>query len=108
MPDTVAEKAALDYAAKIVLRQTLSDAYTFAVSQELTQGIAAMNLESVMQQELTRLRGPSDSKLYLPVIDRLKALKISVVDAIDQIKKLPPEQFILNTGKKGTNEDEVG
>jgi len=107
MPDAPAETAAKKSAAKIALRQIISDAYTFAVSQELTQGIAAMNLESMMQQELARLRGPTNSTIYLPVIDRLKALKESVSSAIDEVKKIPPEEFSLNTGRSGTNDEET-
>lgn len=105
MVDTTAKKSANKSAAKIALRQTLSDAYTFAVSQELNYGIAAMNLESMMQQELTRLRGPMNSDIYLPVIDRLKSLKSSVTTAIAKVKELPPEDFMLNTGREGTNEE---
>lgn len=93
-----------DEAAKIFLRTALSDAYTFALSQELTEGVAAMNLESMMQQELKRLRGPSNSDIYLPVIDRLKALKETVHQAIESVKEIPPEKFLLSVEGDGTNE----
>jgi hypothetical protein len=94
-----------DEAAKIALRQAVSDAYTFALSQELNEGIAAMNLENMMQQELTRLRGPKDSNIYLPVIERLKALKSTVEQSLDDVKDVPPERFAANVDQTGTNQD---
>jgi len=93
-------------AAKLYLRTVISDAYTFVLSQELTEGIAAMNLESMMQQELARLQGPTTSQIYLPVLDRLRALKTSVEQAVEQVKSMPPEAFKLRISKTGTNEDQ--
>jgi len=91
--------------AKMRLRITLADAYTFALSQELTQGVSSMNIESMMQQELARIQGPTNSTIYRPVLERLRSLKTAVQEAVEEAKELPPEEFMLSVNRTGTNQD---
>lgn len=74
------------------LRVAISDAYAAIDSARTTQTFAAITFEDLLDQQIERISGASTQQRP-NALDRVTQIVNSVMDAVSQLKNLPPEQF---------------
>jgi hypothetical protein len=91
---------------KLQTRELLAEVYAETTAQEFTEGITGYTLENMIQEELDRLEGPVAGKYQHAVIPYLEDLKSRFAEAIDSIKDINPDEWIIGEGTSAINADE--
>ena len=89
-------------AQNLELRVALSDAYAAVESRKTTQSFSALTFEDLLDKQIERLSGPGTSSRPNP-IDRVQKVSKGIVDAVAQIKALPPETFAKPDDSRDVN-----
>lgn len=74
------------------LRESISRAYARLLGEQVSKSFTAFTFEEALDAQIERIEGTS-TKLRPNLLDRVKKIESEVVDAVKQIKALPPEEF---------------
>ena len=91
---------------KLQTRELLAEVYAETTAQEFTEGITGYSLENMIQEEIDRLEGPVAGKYQHAVIPYLEDLKTRFGEAIDSIKAINPDEWVIGEGTTAINDDE--
>lgn len=86
------------------LREVLGRAYGFVNGERFTEQVAAVTLEALMQEQINQIEG-TDGKtdIRLNKRDELDKLITEVSAAVEEVKKLPPEAFKIDTDERSNS-----
>lgn len=84
------------------LRKAIASAYTFVEGQKSVQSFSAFTFEDLVDQQIERIEGKS-TMLRPNMLDRVDAIENNVRNAVDKIKKLPPNAFAKPDPKNDAN-----
>jgi len=86
------------------LRQTLGDAYAFVQGERLTNSIASVTLESLINEQIDQIEGTDGKTSIRPnKIEEVDRLMNETTSAVETVKSLPPSAFTLKSGTKNAN-----
>lgn len=78
------------------LRTALNDAYAALEAEKYTNSAVAFTFEEAVDLQLQRLVGPG-SRIRPSQRERVDKIELELVQAVEQIKQIPPEKFLRST-----------
>lgn len=87
------------------LRRSLSHAYAALVGDQTAQSFSAFTLEEALDAQIERIEGKG-SAIRPNLLDRVNRVLSETVQAVEQIKQMPPEAFIEADSDKDVNTPE--
>jgi hypothetical protein len=84
------------------LRKDIAQAYTSLLADQTTKGFAAFTFEEALDAQIERIEG-AGTQVRPNLLDRVSRITSRVVQAVEQIKKLPPETFRKPDSKDDVN-----
>jgi hypothetical protein len=88
------------------LRRKLADGFSFVRSREITESVASITMEESIAQAIIEIEDDR-SDIRPGRLNRIKNLKESVLGAVDQALKMPPDAFDHpDQGSANTEEEE--
>lgn len=85
-------------------RTALNNAYAAIEGQKSIQSFTAFTFEEALDNQIERIEGES-SRLRPNELDRVKRVEEEVIKAAEEIKKIPPEQFLQQDESRDVNTD---
>jgi len=98
-----AQKAAVQKR-NTLLREAVSDAYASLQAEKSVQSFAAFTFEEALDNQIERIEGKG-TQLRPNELVRIDRILNEVVDAVTEIKKLPPESFVKPIEEEDVNSD---
>lgn len=89
-------------ALNISIRRALNNAYAFVKGRESVQSFSAFTFEDALDQQIERIEGVGTS-YKLNDIDRVTKIENDIVNAVEQVKALPPDSFLLPDSASDVN-----
>lgn len=84
------------------LRRVLSNAYSFVQGQQATQSFSALTYEELANDQIERIEGPG-TVLRPNEIDRIDHMEQELLNLVEQVRTIPPENFLLSDPEKDVN-----
>lgn len=81
-----------DQARNTRFRESLANAYAALQAEKTIQSFSAFTLEEALDAQIDRIEGKG-TKLRPNELDRVDRILNQVIQAVDQLKSLPPESF---------------
>lgn len=88
--------------AHISQRRAINNAYAAILGERTTQTFAAFTFEDAVDLQLERIEGGSDP-LRPNELDRVDRIESQLIQAVAQLKEVPPEQFLAFDAGKDVN-----
>jgi|SRR5690606_15383009 len=86
------EREALDL--NFELRRILSNSYNYVLGQQATQSFSAITYEELANEQIERIEG-AGTPVRPNELERLTRIEREVVSLVEQVREIPPDQFIL-------------
>ncbi|OGF52926.1 MAG: hypothetical protein A2Z21_01840 [Candidatus Fraserbacteria bacterium RBG_16_55_9] len=86
----------------IFQREALNNAYAALLGQQNIQTFSAFTFEDALDQQIKRIEGEG-TKLRPNLLERTDNIYKSLVAAVEQIRQIPPEDFLDPDSKKDAN-----
>lgn len=96
------ESSALDLNSR--LRKAMSNAYALVVGSQATQSLAALTYEELADAQIERIEGPG-TQARPGELERLARIERDFLSAVEQIRKIPPDRFLLHDESSDVNTD---
>lgn len=87
------------------LREALGNAHAALQAEKAVQSFSAFTFEEALDAQIERIEG-SGTQLRPNELDRVDRILSQVVEAVDQIKALPPELFVKPSADEDVNASE--
>jgi len=84
------------------LRRVLSNAYSFVQGQQATQSFSALTYEELADEQIERIEG-AGTQLRPNEFDRIDQMEQELLKLVEQVRNIPPEQFLLSDPEKDVN-----
>jgi hypothetical protein len=88
-------------------RMALSDGYAELESEKHSKSASAFTFEEALDAQIQEIEGLS-TKVRPNKLDRVEAIYNNVVDAVEHLKNIPPEQFLSEDEDRDVNTSEDG
>lgn len=89
------------------LRRVLNNAYGFVQGQQATQSFSALTYEELANDQIERIEGPGTT-LRPNELDRIDKMEQELLKLVDQVRTIPPENFLLSDPAKDVNTSPEG
>lgn len=86
-------------------RASLNDAYAQLEAEKNTQTLSAFTFEEALDNQIQAISGES-TKIRPNELDRVDRIYNNLLEAVEVIKKVPPEQFLTPDSLKDVNTEE--
>ena len=83
-------------------REQIQNAYAALIGDQNNQTFYAFTLEEAVDAQIERLSGAS-TKLRPNQIDRVTRIKEQLLKTVEQVREIPPSEFILRRGEGDVN-----
>jgi hypothetical protein len=83
-------------------RESLQNAYAALLGQQSVQSFTAFTFEEAMDAHIEFIEG-KDSKLRPNELNRVERVKSNVLRAIEEIKKIDPNEFVAASSTEDVN-----
>jgi len=88
------------------MREVLGNAYGFVRGRQYTETIANITYEELLDAAIDRIEGVKGrSDVRGTKLDRVISIKDEITQAVDTVKKLPPNQWQLQNEESTSEED---
>lgn len=85
-------------------RQVLNNAYAALEGQKSIQSFSAFTFEEALDNQIELIEG-AGTKLRPNQLDQVKRVEEELVQAVTELKKIPPEQFLQPKEDRDVNTD---
>jgi hypothetical protein len=75
-------------------RRAINNAYAALISDQNTQTFAAFTFEDALDLQIERIEGNSGGKQRPNLLERTARIEGQLLKAVEQLKKVDPEQFL--------------
>jgi hypothetical protein len=88
------------------MREILGRAYSFVRGQEYTDSMANITYEELLEAAIDRIEGTKGrSEVRATKLDRVKAIKQEIGQAVDTVTKVSPSQWALMADERVSKKD---
>lgn len=84
------------------LRRDLSNAYASLQGEQTSKSFSAYTFEEALDAQIERIEGEG-TKLRPNLLERVDNIESRVLQAVNQIKEMPPEDFIQKDEEQDVN-----
>jgi len=98
------DKAREDF--HFVERRAVNNAYAALVGRQYTESQQAFTFEEALDAHIEAIEG-KDDPLHPNELNRVRRIRNELNAAVDAIKALPPEAFVLEASEEDVNTEEV-
>lgn len=88
----------LNYQLRLVINQSLAAVQ----GRQTAETFAAMTYEELADQQIARISGPGTTTRPNE-LERVNKIESDLTNAVAQIRKIPPEKFLLNDASRDVN-----
>jgi hypothetical protein len=88
------------------MREIIGRAYSFVRGCQYTETVANLTYEELLDAAIDRIEGTKGrSEVRSTKLDRIKKIKEEISQAVDTVKKLPPQQWQLQNDESISAEE---
>lgn len=87
------------------MRRALNDSYAVLEATKYTTTAIAFSFEEAMAQQIERIEGQG-SRIRPSELERVDRIEKSLLQAVEEIKQIPPEEFAARIRGRDVNTDE--
>lgn len=107
MTDTNDDRPELQRGATDTIRSTLAAGFAFVRGRETTASLASITFEENVSKAIADIN-EDESDIRVSKLTRIRNLKQSVVDSIDQARQMSADLFTVRPGQGSANTDVNG
>lgn len=86
-------------------RSALNNGYAVLEGEKYTNSVIAFTFEEAVDLQIQRLEGPG-SRIRPTEIERVDKIEAELLQAVEQVKEIPPEVFMNRRPDKDVNQEE--
>lgn len=86
-------------------RRALDNAYGSILGQQTSNSFAAFTFEEAIDQQIERIEG-AGTKIRPNLLSRVDRIEAQLLQAVNELKNVPPDQFIERDPDADVNTDE--
>lgn len=75
-------------------RRAINNAYGSLLADQNTQTFVTFTFEDAVDLQIERIEGDTEGQLRPNLLQRVDRIEGTLLQAVEQIKKIPPEQFL--------------
>ena len=88
------------------MREIIGNAYAFVRGRQYTETMANITYEELLDSAIDRIEGVKErSEVRGTKLDRVDKIKAEVIQAVDTVKALPPNQWQLQNEESASEDD---
>ena len=87
------------------MREALNNGYAALEGEKYTSSVLAFTFEEAVSQQIDRLEG-AGSVIRPSAAERVDTVEAELLAAVEQIKQIPPEAFLIRNKARDVNSDE--